>query len=76
MENIYSKSLTLYTELGLTSANQENNTVDKLGPVPSETPFQSLFFVFVIFFKKLHLYCTQYHLTKLNTNIESYVLSS
>lgn len=51
MENIYSKSLTLYTELGLTSANQENNTVDKLGPVPSETPFQSLFFVFVIFVK-------------------------
>lgn len=51
MENIYSKSLMLYTELGLTSANQENNTVDKLGPVPSETPFQSLFFVFVIFLK-------------------------
>lgn len=50
MENIYLKSLTLYTELGLTPANQANNTVDKLGPVPSETPSQNLF-VFFFFCK-------------------------
>lgn len=44
MESICKKSITVHTEVALSPANQGNNTMDNLSPVPSEIPFQSLFF--------------------------------
>lgn len=43
MENICGKRLTVHTELCLPAANQESYTINKFGPVPSQTTFQSLF---------------------------------
>lgn len=54
MESICKKSLTVHTEVGLSPANQGNNTMDKLGPVPSETPCQSLFFFFLNYICIVH----------------------